>query len=229
MIMSDLAHLPSIPVRSDAVVTLSEALSSLVPQREVSPVDMPGAVEVTSEQRLAIASLEEAIASGVVPETRRRLSAEEVLSLLHERGLLDEVERLIDARKASHRATLFNHFDVDLEDAVRMASKTGSKIVPPPVDAKGHYLAPAETGVAGPRFTREVRVGQPTITVDSLASLEASGAIDHADFLAMTSQVREVDPVKVLDWIKSHPARSSALAPAIIPGKSIGSLNVRKS
>lgn len=187
-------------------------------------VDLPKAVVVSAEQAAAIATLADVLATAVTPTERRTLTADEVVSLMGERAVLDAVAKVIDGRKDAQKAAIFNHLDVELE----AAGATGDA----DRDAKGHYAVKGEVAVpeAGKKFARELRTGSPTLDADALAALVDDPSIDfsHDDYLACTTQVRVLDEAKVLLHIRKRPEVVAALGRATKAGSVTASLNVRK-
>lgn len=166
-------------------------------------------------------------AAEVAPVTvteRRRLDQDEVNRLMKERIELDEIEKYIKARKDAMKTMVFNHLDIDVEEAGAVATP----------DSKGHYLAKGEVvSNVGHRFTRELRSGSPTVTAEALEDLVESGTVSedvfsHEDYLACTTQVRVLDEEKTLLHMRKRPEIVEALAAAAVPGKTTASLNRRK-
>lgn len=155
---------------------------------------------------------------------RRLLDQSEIDALNEERVQLDAMEKYITARKAAHRAMIFNHLDVEIErdcgDAV------------PEADDKGHYVLPGEVyTTGGHRFTRELRKGSPELTAEALRNVEDEfddSVFSHEDYLAMTTPVRVLDEEKTLILLRTKPELVEVLARASKPGKTTASLYRRK-
>ena len=145
--------------------------------------------------------------------------------MMAEREDLDALEKYIKARKDAHRTMVFNHLDIEAEEAEMVAD----------TDTKGHVLAKGEVAsTGGHRFTRELRAGSPTVTAEALEELVIRGDVvsddvfDHEDYLACTTQVRVLDEEKTLLHMRKNPDIVQALAAAATPGRVTASLNRRK-
>lgn len=101
-------------------VSFSDLLKTVAVRENVVgniPVDLPKQVVVTAAQSAALRDAEMIVGSGVTPTERRRLSQEELLSLMEERETLDAIAKMIEDRREAQRAAIFNHFDVEAEAA----------------------------------------------------------------------------------------------------------------
>lgn len=207
-------------------VSFSDLLRTVAVRENVTasiPVDLPKQIVVTAAQSAALANAERIVNSGVTPVERRRLSQEELASLMEERETLDAISKMIEDRREAQRAAIFNHFDVEAEATGMVGER----------DKKGHLLEKAEAVVAsaGKKFTREVRRSAPSLDADALAALvdDAESDFSHDDFLACTTQVRVLDEAKVLMHLRKRPEVINALAKATSEGAASASLFVRKA
>jgi hypothetical protein len=188
------------------------------PEHE-GPIPLPAVI--TEAQREALGRLMEVFGQ-VVPATRRELATPEITALIKERMVLDEIANMVTARKEGLRTTVFNHLDVGVDaDEVQ-------------VDDKGHFVVAGEARGDGvpKRFTREVRTSAPELSVDRLQVMADDPECDlltRQDFFAMTEQRRVVSEPRVMLALQRNPKLLRAIAEATDPGRSTGSLYMRKA
>ena len=183
-------------------------------------------VAITESQRSAIESLP-SVYGKVVPTDKRMLLPAEVAALAAEREALDELEKMVKARRESIRTTVVNHMDESL-----FASLTDAERDALDIDGEGHVLVKQTLSIpdSAKAFSWEIRESAPSLDADALKDLDVAGEIDHDLYLSMTTQVRVVDEMKVMAAMKTDPdATLSAITKASKPGKRIGSLYVRKA
>ena len=200
------------------------ALLALPEQSAVQPARIPTAKAITPAQQAAVARLPE-VFGRVVPTERRALQPVEVTALVDEKITLDDVKKMAEARLKDVTATIHNHLDVEYEAATPEAERTIR-------DDNGHYIVEGRSGAEDreKEFSRETRQGSSVLNVEALKALdtgEPDALLTHAEFLAMTRQVRIVDEARVLDVIRNKPALVRALNAAIEPGKSGTSVYLR--
>lgn len=217
---------PTDTVREDVVrklafsksVTLADVLKEIAPKGASvvsKPVPLPPAISQAQEE--ALATLVQVFGS-VVPETVRALSETEVGDLLLERRVLTEIETLAKDRKSDIRTTVLNHLDTVYADDPSI-----------PRDKEGHVLIKdtVETPDDSECFSWEIRNSGGDLDEARLKALEEQGVISHDDYLAMTEQVRVVNPNRVLEVLKAKPSLLDALAQATTPVTKTGGLYVR--
>lgn len=205
-------------------VSMADLLAALSPAQvsDPAPAKVPAPRAITEAQRKAIARMPE-VYGKVVPTERRMLEPTEVVALLDERTTLDEVKKTADARLKDITVIAHNHLDVQIEnqpEEIRAGLLT---------DEAGHFIVAGKISVpdADVEFSRETRQSSATLPLEALEALETAGDIDHKTFLALTSQVRVVDEVKVMAAIKKDPSLLAKIAKATQPGKKGTSMYVR--
>jgi hypothetical protein len=191
--------------------------------RTVLPDEYDIPVPVRADQNTVLALQATTVLEPITVTERRILEQTEIDALNEERVQLDAMEKYIAARKAAHRAMIFNHLDVEIENS--------SEDVPE-ADDKGHYILPGEVfTTGGHRFTRELRKGSPELSAESLRAVEEEfddAVFSHEDYLAMTTPVRVLDEEKTLILLRTKPELVEVLARASKPGKTTASLYRRK-
>lgn len=202
-----------------------KAVSPVAPVPEV-PARLPLPMQITDEQRKAIARLPKVFGS-VVPIERRALTPDEVEALIEERATLDAVSKLAKTRiESGIRVAVYNHFDVQAEEAEIPDGTVRDK--------DGHYILAGEerSPKMGKKFTREPRQGSPTLneaTLESLIESDEFPDFTRADYLAMTTQVRVIDENKVMIALKKNPALLQVIAKATDPGLPSASFYMRNA
>lgn len=210
-------------VKLPDIITTALAVQdhAVVPPEEY---DIPKPVLVDTSTEMALQATAALVPLTVVE--RRTLVQAEIDQLNEERTQLDAMAKYIEARKAAHRAMIFNHLDVALE------SSLDEDTSPPSSDDKGHYIQAGEVfSSGGHRFTRELRREAPVLTAEALRAVEESlpdDVFSHDDYLAVTTQVRVLDEEKALILMRTKPEIIQAFAAAATPGKTSASLYRRK-
>lgn len=209
-------------------LSMSDLLKALAPHpaEVVAPAEAPVPVAITDEQRKAIDKVAEVFGK-VVPTERRTLQPAEVTSLVEEKETLDALKKMAEARQESLRTTIFNHLDIEVEEAG--GAEDADR------DSRGHYAVKGEVqGTPGTakKFTREVRQNAPTLDAEALKALAEDPEFEgftHEDYLAMTTQTRVVDENKVMLALKKNPSLVHAVAQATRPGNKTTSMFLRKA
>lgn len=218
-------------LQSDKPVSMTDLLKVLRPDPvgpEKVSEKVPAPAAITKEQRAALERVMEVFGQ-VVPTERRALQPAEVSSLLEEKRVLAEVEKMAKKRVESIRTTVYNHLDVEAEQDDSFDAEHTLK------DKDGHYILKGEargTENDGEKFARETREGSPTLDVEALKALADDPdfeGLDHKTYLSMTTQTRVVDEAKVMLALKKDPSLVSAIARASKPGNLTSSFNVRKA
>ena len=198
-----------------------EPFDSFVPPERY---DIPVHVTAVKGGDVEKACLEVVELEPVTVVERRKLAPTELAWLDDERTHLDNLAKYIEARKDAHRAMIFNHLDVELEEAIE-----GTDLPVPEVDSKGHYIAAGSVVTpSGRKFTRELRTEAPVLTAEALLAVSEDGALSHDDYLAMTSQVRVLDEEKTMLLLRTKPQLVEAIARAAKPGKTSAAVYRRK-
>lgn len=208
-------------VKLPDIITTALAVSET---QVVRPDEYDIPVPVRADQTTVVALQATTVLEPVTVTERRLLEQTEIDALNEERVQLDVMEKYIAARKAAHRAMIFNHLDVEIE------RDCGDNV--PEADDKGHYILPGEVfTTGGHRFTRELRKGSPELSAESLRAVEDEfddSVFSHDDYLAMTTPVRVLDEEKTLILLRTKPELVEVLARASKPGKTTASLYRRK-
>ena len=156
------------------------------------------------------------------PTTRRMLTDAEVDRLLTEDRILSALEDIIKARKEAQRAAVFNHFDVQLEEA----GATEGLLK----DDKGHYLTAGQLSIPGfpKKYTREIREGAPSLTTENLEA-QIGEDFTRDEFLSLTTPVRYIDEAKITLAIRNKPELLNIISKAAKAGTPTPSFNKRKA
>lgn len=201
-----------------SATSLTIVLDELVPVERSSgvvKVHLPKARKMSNDEIAACAILPTIVEHAVTPIERRQLTVDEIVQLLEERKILDEVEKVITARKAAQKIAVFNHHDVALEAAL------GDAVKDVEVDEDGHYLAEGGVGDAqhAKGFVRQLRVSGPSVSAPALEAA-INDEFTREDYLACTSPVRVIDEAKVMLHLRRKPRIvADALRRATVPGK----------
>lgn len=209
---------------NDGSLSFGDLLKHLAPPppTPVVPAHAPVPAHITDEQRLAINKLD-TVFGKVVPTDRRKLQPVEVTALVEEKRTLDQLKKLAEDRHEGMRTTIFNHLDIEAEEA-GVASDTT------PRDKRGHYVLPGEALGApgtGKRFTREVREGSPSLDAEALKKLVGSLDFTNDDYLEMTTQTRLVDEHKVMLALKKKPSLIQVIKAATRRSEPTAAINLR--
>ena len=198
------------------LVDITKAVAT--PEVVSVPDNIPLPAQITIEQANAVARLHE-VYGKVQPQEVRKLEPTEVNDLMEERLVLDEVESIAKVRKESIRTAVLNHIDsVIPESDGEGRNKEGHLLVQARVHPSDHDKD----------FSWEVSNRGGTLDETALRALDASGAISHEDYLAMTDQVRVVNESKVLDMLRKKPELLDRIGEAVSPTSKVGSLYIRK-
>jgi hypothetical protein len=218
MTTTELVTTNAVLAKIDKGVALTEILSDLVPVRKeagVTKAKVAKPVVLSDAARQAVATLPEKIDQAVCPTERRALTAEEIVSLLDERQMLDIVEKVIKDRKDAQKTIVFNHYDVSLE-----ADLGPDGVADLPRDKDGFYVV--ASGVDAPGFAkgfvRQVRSASPVLTADALLAQVDGEDFTHDDYLSCTTAVRVIDEAKVMLHLRKKPAIVEAIRQATQPG-----------
>lgn len=183
-----------------SLVKVLDKLKPVTPVGGTRVVKIPKKVELSDEVRAAVESFPKIIEDAVTPTERRKLSADEIESLLKERKVLDAIEAVIKERKEAHKTSVFNHYDVVLEETEGFDP---SKV---DVSDDGWYII--RSSVGSPKFdkgfVRQVQEGSPNLTAEALEAL-IGDSFTREDYLACTSAVRVIDEAKVMLHLRKRP------------------------
>lgn len=211
------------------VVKLDDVLKIIAPPPELPkiPEKIPLPALITEEQSKALERLAEVFGS-VQPTTRRTLSKVECERLRDERETLDQIEQMVATRKESIRRAVMNHLDLEFEAMPEDERPKGAFR-----NADGHWVVPGRAHAGeGLEWSREVRSGAAKLDADMLQKLAESDEFPEftrKDFLAMTTQVRVVDPNKVMLTIRKKPSILNAIRAATKSSVATASLFLRKA
>lgn len=204
-------------LKSGSLVKVLDALKPAVPENGARKVHLPKKIEMSERVRTAVERFPATIEKAVTPTERRRLTAEEIASLLDEREDLDLIEKLIKERKDAQKVAVFNHHDVALEDRPDFKADDFE------VSEDGWYIA--KCGVDSTQhekgFVRQVQPGSPVLTAEALEAMVGHHGFTHEDYLACTSAVRVLDEAKVMLHLRKRPEIVTALQEATVRGKTI--------
>lgn len=218
----------------DKVRTGSIAYTDLVKAVAPPPIKPPVAslippAIITPAQRDALKKLPDVFGS-VVPEERRRLEVSEITKILEERGVLKIVEKLIESRVEDIRLTALNHSDVYVENTMKP-----DEIEELPRDKDGHYALKHKVmgdGDADECISFEPSAGTSSCTAAALKALSEDpeyGDFTHADYLAMTEQVRVFDDHKAMLLLKKRPELVKVIRDATTTGSPSITVTPRKA
>lgn len=211
---------------NDGSISFDALLKAVAPKEPLPEAakPVPSVAVITHAQRAAIGRLNEVFGK-VVPTAARKLQPAEVSDLVEEKRVLDQLKKLVEDRHEGMRTTVFNHLDIEAEEGglTRRAR----------LDKRGHFVLPGEALAApgtGQKFTREVREGTIHLNHDTLKGLVDRPDLDftHEDYLAMTTQVRDVDEHKIMLALKKKPSLINVIAEATERGAPVASLYLRK-
>lgn len=211
-------------------LSMADLLKAVAPSptKVKTPEHMPVSAVIPDEDRKAIERVLE-VYGKVVPTERRELQPAEIDALIEEKQVLDRLKKMSERRLTEGvRPAIFNHLDVEAEKADGFDPDSER-------DKDGHYLLGGEapgTGSTGSKYTREVRTASPSLDAEALKALSEDPDypdFTHADYLAMTEQVRVIEESKVLLALKKNPNLIHAIAKATRPGSKSASLNLRKA
>lgn len=200
-------------------VTLDDLATIFAPKEIAikSNGKLPVAKPITSDEFKALENLK-SVYGKVVPQNIRLLYPDEVGRLSEERQTLDQIQNMVDRRKADIRTTILNHFDMTEELTGRVDNNTL-------VDKDGHYLV--EDAVEIPdteyKFTREIRQSSPGVSPTKLQD-----AVGTEAWEAMTVETRVFDEHKAILYLREHPELLIKIAESTVPGRTSSSLNIRK-
>jgi hypothetical protein len=186
---------------------------------------LPKVVQLTDEARGALTALPTVFGSVGMTE-RRILTDAEVQAISVEADVIETVESLVKARKEAIKETIRHHNDMTAQQAGQAFPKRrriGSKVVDAtPRDKSGHYLLaqpkqPFVTAVKGfakgweQRFT----AGSTSQSVEQLERLYLGGAIERADYLGFTHEVRVLDEDKIRSYLRKNTDKGLRILKAI--------------
>lgn len=204
-----LTYSQKLALKDKSVIDIAEALGAelAVPAPDSFPA-IPAPLEATAETRKSFGTLGK-IFNKVIMTSRRRLSEEEIEVLGKEHIDIDNVLKLMQARKEQINEYLRTHQDVEAEEAglafPKDVVRNGNVIAHATErDAKGHYLLaapkkPVETPIPGTnkKFANQYSSGRTTEHYSELTVAYENGEIDEATYKAVTKMVRVVDPERL--------------------------------
>lgn len=167
------------------------------------------ATELVGDDREAVESLPEVLASTPIPQEERSLDQSEIDALAHEVKPLRRSEDIIKGRIAAIKAAVFRHFDASFGQAE-----------PGRVDE-------VKSPVNGVKLSRQVTVRRPSEPYD-VEVLEQE--LERKTFLAITTERRVFDPEKLarlMDQGKIGDAERVALWKAANPSTVVEAFYVR--
>lgn len=205
-------------VKKGTALTISDLMAILAPKPKAEEVTstVPLPKKITPAQAAAMERVPEVFGK-VVPTEPRLLVPTEVKALIEERMTLDEVKKMAESRLKDITIVAHNHMDREYEAQVPDPERRV------PQDKDGHYIEAHRAGVPemDKEFSRETRGGTPTLVAATLQSFdtgEEDALLTHAEYLSMTTQVRVVDPAKVMAAVKKNPRLVEVIARATEPG-----------
>jgi hypothetical protein len=209
---------------STGTIDFAELVKALAPTTAPQPhkaAKPPAAVKLNEAQQNALARITEVYGQVVVSE-RRRLTAQEVSSLLAERAVLDELAAMAEKRKAAVRTMV----SIDMDIQAAEAGKAEGKFY----DSKGHLIldgfCPAEDGQQG--FVRKVCNRSAYVDEAVLVAMDEAGEIPHEEYLAITEQKRVFNQERFMLYLKAHPDRVEALQAIVQPGSQYTDVRIGK-
>jgi hypothetical protein len=228
--MSD-TQLPDVRSRALALINegkpIKAALALLRPAVTATTdkvVDLPKPFALSDDQRRLILKAQEAIDLGAAatPTERRAMTDIEITALIQEQVVLATLADIVKKRTEAHKAAIFNHFDVKLEEV----GPTEGLLK----DETGHYLTDDSVMIPGypVKFTREIRGGEAQLTSDALEA-QIGEHFTREEFLSMTSPMRYVDEPKMALAIRKRPDVIDVIREAAKPATPVASFNKRKA
>lgn len=185
----------------------------------------PAPVKFTEVLRRALKALPEVFGK-VTPSERRRLEAAEVRALTDEINAIDATFAELEARREAIKEFMRTHQDYQAEAEGIAGERVAGGV------AKGHYLTaapgkPFKTAVEGYSDSWQQRYvkGKSGQKMTALEALLAAGTVTRAEYLGFTSTKRDLDEMKIADYIRRHPQRGLQILAAITeqgaPGASL--------
>lgn len=194
----------------DKGASVEDVLARLRDDDEVVHVDKtpPKPLQLSEHVLKALKTLPDVFGK-VSPKTDRKLTKDEIVSLVYERDLIDAVLSPLKHRKdESIREALANHADAVLDEQQKKSAST---------DRKGHYAVRQEFSVEGigRKVLRFPSGGKPVLTTQDVEQALEDGVIDRATYLKITSKPespRVLDTAKLIEAGKKDPALLAILA-----------------
>lgn len=207
--------------------TLGDVLSHVAPA-VVSPPPveppLPKPPALAKKAADATATLPMALAGLVVPNTRRKLTTDELKAYTEAWEQTKIVKAAVGKVEDSLKPVFFNHFDA-------VARERGLEKANTPRTKDGWLVIPDESSASVPgldkKLTREVSKGTANFGMNDLVAMEAAGEITHERFLKLTNQVRVLDESAVMDEIAEDPELRALIAKRIKVTGANASLNLR--
>lgn len=191
--------------------TLTEVLAHVGPEAPNPPeveTPLPKSPALPKAVAPIAAMLPAKLAAIQVPTERRELDADELEELTVAMDEVKQVKAAVTKAEGYFKAAFFNHFDA-------VARRLGLVTKDSKRTKDGWFIIEDKVSAAVPglskKAVRETSSGSVQFGVDQLAELEAEGQITHAQFLAMTSQVRVVNEGAILAAIEADPDLAKVL------------------
>lgn len=213
------------------------------PQEERPFPDLPSPLPLSAEVKAAMLLLPDLFGK-VHPVTRRALDENEVKAIGREAELVKAVKAVLEDRDKAIGEIVRVHNDVTAETQGVAVSRphTGRRggeikviVEATQRDSKGHYLLSAPQNPVqvpipgtGKAFSQEFTSGKISYNEDALQALVDSNALRAAEYRAITT--RRLDPAKMSEFIRKHPARGLEVLRRITRRSAPGqSMYIRKS
>jgi hypothetical protein len=174
-------------------------------------VSKEAAARAAEEAKAAVEVLPNSFGTVKEPASRRLLNKTELTQVLNEKESLAAAKTAIAKREKAVNEWLSTHFDVYAEDL---------NLVDPektPKDGNGHYLIGAsgnrlEQAIEGSDkiLTREKANDKADMSHELLLAVYEEGKISRAEYLAFTTQVRDLDEKKIRSAMISPTKRERA-------------------
>lgn len=207
--------------------TLAEVLTVVGPEAPNPPeveTPLPKSPALSKAVAPIVAMLPAKLAAIVVPTVRRELDVEELEELTVAMDEVKQAKAAITKAEGHFKAAFFNHFDAVARRLGRVTQDTKRT-------KDGWFIVEDKESAAVPglakKVVRETSAGSVQFGVDQLTELEAEGKITHAQFLAMTSQVRVINESAIFAAIEADPNLAEVLGEKVTISGGNASLNMR--
>lgn len=212
---------------SKAKASVSDVLRATRPEAasvSVAETPIPQDPALDEEAWDAIEKVAGLLAALELPKHRRIMTTPELEAVTRTYEALQTAQKGLDRARNQIKAAAFNHFDAvaahdgKITDETKL-TKEGWAVLPDKESAVVEGLRKV--------MTREVSGGKVTLPLDALRDLVEDGALEQADFLALTKQIRVVDEDRVMTWLRKNADRADVLAEATEIGNGSASFWLR--
>lgn len=201
-----------------AVLAASRAEVDWRPERPV-PV-----LELTEAEQDAITALLQVIEDVRLPSSARKMEPKEISDVVRLKAAAEKAGKAVEKATLAAKVAFFNHAD-------EVATEKGQVDDTTPITKEGWFVIEDKISGAvpgeGQKPVREVRSGSVTLAAEDLKALVDSGDLDHADYLALTRQVRVLDEARLHEVIDRKPHLAEVIDKAVKVGSPQASFTLR--